>query len=191
MTSPDRPPRVGLPTVDVLIAVCVVFISVASLWVAVRSSQIQQKTLAASVWPYLEIGTSDTTDTGGRIILFTIKNQGVGPALVRWITLSYHGKIFGDSRSLLQACCSFTGPVITTTIHGRVIAAREAVDFVKILPSSMTAAQFARLDRAAAETEHRACYCSVLDECWILGSSKKGPFPVRSCGAAPIAEDRI
>ena len=191
MMTPDKPPQIGLPRIDALIAVCVVLISVASLWVAVRSSQIQQKTLAASVWPYLEMGTSDTTDNGGRIILFTIKNQGVGPALVHWITLSYRGRVFGDPRLLLRTCCGFTKTVITTTIHGRVIAAREAVDFIKILPSSMSAQQYLRLDRAAAEIEHRACYCSVLDECWMLGARKSGPAPVRSCGPSPIADDRL
>ncbi|HEX3671612.1 MAG TPA: hypothetical protein VHT92_07920 [Candidatus Cybelea sp.] len=181
----------GLPKVDALIAACVVFISVASLWVAVRSSEIQQKTLAASVWPYLEMGTSDTTDNGGRIILFTIKNQGVGPALVHWMVLSYRGRVYGDARLLLRACCSFTGPVITTTVHGRVIAGRESIDFIKVLPAAMSAQQFLRIDGAAAEIEHQACYCSVLDECWILASRKNGPAPVRSCGASPIAGDRL
>lgn len=191
MSLPDRPPKVGLPKVDLLIAACVVVISVASLWVAVRSSEIQQTTLAASVWPYLELGSSDTTDSGGRIILFTVKNQGVGPALVRWITLSYRGQAFGNARALLRSCCAFTKPVITTTVHGRVIAARESVDFIKILPMYMSAKEFSRLDRAAAEISHRLCFCSVLDRCWILGSNKVGPQPVASCGPSPVPDDKI
>jgi hypothetical protein len=185
----DRPPRVGVPAIDLIIAVCVVLISVASLWVAVRSGQIQERTLAASVWPYLEVGTSDVTDSGTHIILYTVENKGVGPALLKWFTISYGGRAFGDPRELLKACCGFTGNAITSTIHDRVIAARESIDFVKVLPGHMTPAEYARLDQANGKLGVHACYCSVLDDCWMLEPPKEQPTPVRACPPSPVQRD--
>lgn len=178
-----------MPVIDIIVAACVVLISLASLWVAVRSSEVQERTLAASVWPYLEAGSSDITDSGSRIIEYTVKNEGVGPALLKWFTMSYDGREYGSPREVLKVCCSFTTNVITSTIHNRVIAAREAIDFVKVLPKNMTSAQYHRLDRAEARITMRACYCSVLDECWMLEPHRSQPVAIRNCPPAPVARD--
>jgi hypothetical protein len=31
----------------------------------------------------------------------------------------------------------------------------------------------------------RACYCSVLDDCWLLDSDRDDPEPVRQCPRKP------
>ena len=178
-----------MPVIDIIVAVCVVLISLASLWVAVHSSEVQERTLAASVWPYLEVGSSDITDSGTRIIAYTVKNEGVGPALLKWFTMSYDGREYGSPRDVLKVCCNFTTNVITSTIHNRVIAAREAIDFVKVLPKNMTSAQYHRLDQAEARITMRACYCSVLNECWMLEPHRSQPVAIRDCPAAPVARD--
>jgi hypothetical protein len=161
------------------------------LWVAVRSSQLQERTLAASVWPHLEVGSSDLTGNGTRIILYTVENQGVGPALLKWFTMTYNGREYGDPRQLLEACCGFSGNSITSTIHNRVIAAREAVDFIKVLPKSMTNAQYRRLDEGTTKVSVRACFCSVLNDCWMLEARRGDPVPVRECPPSPVERDRF
>jgi hypothetical protein len=189
--TPDRPRRVGVPAVDLIIAICVALISVASLWVAVRSSQLQERTLAASVWPHLEVLSSDLTENGTPIIVYTVKNQGVGPALLTWFAMSYDGRVFGDPRQMLEACCGFSGNAITSTIHDRVLAARESIDFIKVLPKSMTLSQYRRLDEGANRVSVSACYCSVLDDCWMLESLRREPIPVRKCPPSPVEPDHF
>jgi hypothetical protein len=187
-TEPHHPRRVGMPAIDLIIAICVVLISVASLWIAVRSSDVQQRTLAASVWPYLDVGTSDVTSNDTEIIMYTIDNKGVGPGLLKWFVMSYHGKEYGDPREMLKACCGFSGNAITSRIHDRVIAARESIDFIRVLPKYMTAAQYHRLDIAERSIESHACYCDVLDDCWIFGAHEQ-PTPIASCPPSPVKRD--
>lgn len=190
--TPERPHRVGIPAIDLIIAVSVVLISVASLWVALRADQVQERTLAASVWPYLETGTSNVTETGTHIILYNVQNQGVGPALIRWFTMSYRGREFGSAESLLKACCNYDGgKAITSTIHNRVIAAHELINYVSILPNRMTDSEYHRLDHATADISVHGCYCSVLGQCWMLEPHRQDPVEIGSCPPSPVKRDRF
>lgn len=181
VNMPNGPRRSGVIVLDAIVAVCVVIISVASLWVAVRTAYIQQRTLAAGVWPNIDVGVSDVTPEGSRHFAFVIVNSGVGPAIVHWLTLNYAGREYREPHSLFRDCCAFTRPLIKRRISNRVLMARENVDFVWVLPKNMTNEEYQRLDRASRYIDAVACYCSVLGECWIFDEHSENRTPVSAC----------
>ena len=187
--TPDRPHRTGAYWLDFLIAVSAVAISCISLWVAQRSDRTQERLLAASVWPYLEYDTSNAAHAYPEID-FEFVNAGVGPARVRWISFEYDGKPMRDPVQFLAACCVARSgsslQVTTSTITHTVLVPHQSVDFIAVRPTAGIASVFQAVDKSTRHVHVKACYCSVLDDCWMLDSrSDEDPKPVGKCPPAP------
>ena len=45
--------------------------------------------------------------------------------------------------------------------------------------------QIQALNREAFNVQLRVCYCSVLEDCWLLDTRKPEPEPVQACPATP------
>ncbi len=186
--TPERPHRTGFFWLDLLVAISAVVISVVSLFVAQRADRTQERLLAASTWPYVEFGTSDILDNRVLIAL-SLRNAGVGPARIRWMTIEDNGKAAADNRDLLRECCGFTfAPhpktitVISNTVTHTVLVPHETVNFLTVTPTAQNAIAFQKLNRERNNLHVRVCYCSVLDECWLLDStSNDDPHIVENC----------
>lgn len=181
-------PFLGGRRFDLLMGLGVLLISAVSLWVAVSANRTQERMLAASVWPSLQFGTSNTSTEGEPQIALDLLNRGIGPARIRWAELSHDGKPVHDLRELLAACCSPAGdatPGFTSGLRQRVLGADEWIQLVRIPRADLPDALWQALDQSRHKMRLRACYCSVLDECWILDSSQDEPAPVKQCPAAP------
>ena len=79
-------------------------VSLISLWVAFSANRTQERLLAASVWPALEYGTGNRSDTGADEITLVIGNKGTGPARLRGVRVLYDGKFIPNSVALLNVC---------------------------------------------------------------------------------------
>lgn len=169
-----------------------VLISAISLYVAVSANQTQERLLAASTWPFVQYGTGNRLDDGTAAISFTLHNAGVGPARVMSVQLLYGGQPMPDSAALLRACCAQPGANATTITSGpeRVLVAGEEVTFLRIDRAMVDAPVWDALNRERFKAQLRACYCSVLDACWMLDSASGEPQPVAVCPALP-AEQRF
>jgi hypothetical protein len=172
---------------DLLVGLGVLLISAISLWVAVSANRTQEKMLAASVWPSLQFGTSNTSTDGEPQIALDLLNRGIGPARIRWAELSYDDRGVHNLRELLAACCEFEGesPGFTSGLRQRVLGADEWIQLVRIPRAAIDDRLWEALDRARHRTRLRACYCSVLDDCWLLDSRNDEAEPVAQCPAAP------
>ena len=96
-----------------------------------------------------------------------------------------------NAGELLRACCLAAmdttrqiGPV-TSDVTGRVLTAGKTVHFLAIPPDTAQRALFRAFDRERFQVAARVCYCSVLDECWVMSSSdgNADPTHVPSCAA--------
>jgi len=194
---PDRPHRTGAFWLDMLVALAAVCISIASLWVALREDRTQEHLLAASVWPVLLYETSNyaemaNPDQTRHIVRFTITNAGVGPAKVKWFDMYYLGKPMRDGNALLLRCCErreqngLRQAMISNYMQGRVLAAREAVHFLGVPRNGNNTAEFTVLDRERLNVYVRACYCSVLDDCWLFDSRQNQPAATHECPTADM-----
>jgi len=169
-----------------------ILVSLISLGVAVSSNRTQERLLAASAWPALELETGNRGDDGSHEITLVLGNNGVGPARLRGVQLFYKGEFIGDSRQLMQRCCApVNSPVsdVTSGTRGRVLKAGDRVELLTLPRTGNDEEMWKRLDRARVDVTARACYCSVLDDCWIFESTRMDPELARSCPALPVDEE--
>ncbi|MCD9027897.1 hypothetical protein LDO26_06720 [Luteimonas sp. BDR2-5] len=191
-TTRERPTRLfaARHLFEILIAFGVLLISAVSVFVAYNANRTQERILAASVWPSLIFGTSNASPDGGEQISLDLLNRGVGPARVRWAEVLYDGAPVSGPSSLLVACCGATEAesgllVMNSAIQRRVVGADEWIQFMRVRPLDAASPTYEALGNSLGNVRLRLCYCSVLDECWLLDSKLPEPAAVRACPAAP------
>lgn len=196
MSTPDPlPRRSGVHKLDIVVGACALLISVVSLFVAYRSNQVQERMLAASVWPYLAWDTSNyREDLQQEEVSLEIRNLGVGPARIESLQLNYKGQPVGDFRQLVMSCCKAEVEHLgrwssrTSTINPIVIPAHDSIKFFAIIKNADNAALWDAFNRERFNVEGRVCYCSVLDNCWLLRSGNPVPESVSRCPAPAAPE---
>ena len=188
--------KTGHRWVDMAIAVSAITISVISLFVAVAHGRTEEKLVAANSWPFLVYKSSQNgLVRGGRVVALTLENSGVGPARLQSLKVMLDGRPMRTFGELMGRCCGM--PAVTglqqvalglqtrNDVVG-VLPAREDVTFVAWRAGGPQPAIWDRLDAARRRLAFRACYCSVLDDCWtsdLTPTSK--PRPVAQCQASP------
>ena len=189
---PPEPPKVSAkPSVrhwlDLIVGGCAIVIAVISLVVALRQSHIMQRQLAASVWPYLQYDTSNTTDDGKPVMSFGVENVGVGPARVHAVSLRYDDKPIHDVDELWKACCSdliksgLQPAWRISTLHDQVLTPNRLKTFLMLSDAPSNDPFRKRLDSVREKIRVGFCYCSVLDECWTFDSKGEDRSPVAAC----------
>lgn len=174
---------------EIVVGTCAIVVSVVSLFVAISANRTQERMLAASVWPSLLFSTSNATTDGTPQIGIDLLNRGTGPARVRWLEMSYGDALLVDWRDLLRRCCLQQPAQIdqvqgfTSGVQNRVLGADEWVQMLQLPRAGVPEAVWDALDRERSKVRMRACYCSVLDDCWIFDSAREDPEPVRRCPA--------
>jgi hypothetical protein len=187
--APERPHRTGHAVLDFVIAACAIVISCASLWVALRADKTQEQLLKSTVWPYVVFTQSDVTPQGTSRLTFELRNEGVGPAIVRSFAVAYNGRFYPSLRTLMEACCRVEGEprlrITTSTVRSQVLMARDVFSFIRTMPSTTSPRSYARLFAERWNFSIQLCYCSVLGDCWFLDSSREDhPTAVNKCPPA-------
>lgn len=169
---------------NLFIAMPAVLISLAVAYFTFVQAEATEKMQIASVWPRLDYGTGNLDDEGRPLIKFTVANDGVGPARVGGMEVSYRGRKYLEADSLLQDCCSADErelKLVTSTINGSVIRPGFEVDFMQLAREGERDRVFAKLNAERFEIRVKLCFCSVFDECWIQDSRKLGAESVQQC----------
>ncbi len=139
--------------------------------------------LGASVWPYLTIDDEFSSKT----IRVTIANQGLGPALIRSLTISGPKGPIASIREMVN--------LIDSNSHRRSTEENSIGGGTVIRPSETTALigiTDKALDEVRARTATRSlrisvCYCSLLSNCWSAVSNAIEPKAVAGCGSPKAA----
>ena len=165
MTNESANPRRRLQP-DMIVAIAAVVVGVCALGVSLFQASIMQQQQAelsqqrrAEVWPYLQFGKGHAND----VFRFGIANEGIGPARIRTISMTYDGEPVRVWFELLKAVHgSAQYSYIQSHIGGRVIRAGDAIEALIVegeLGDSLQAKVGGRLIA-------KMCYCSVYDDCW-------------------------
>jgi len=185
----------GVPWLDIVIAISAIFISVVSLVVSVQHGKTMEKMVeqneklvAASTMPFLTARSGNIDPVTLKPSMhFTLKNGGVGPAVIDTFEFRYKGIPYHESTTLLRACCSAALPAnrdgsgaIYSNIAGSILPARESVDFLLLAADEPAKLQKAVND-ARKDMTFSACYCSVLNECWQTDFEAGRPKPIPAC----------
>ena len=182
----------GVMWLDIIMAVSAVFISVVSLIVSIEHGKTMERMVdqnermvAANTMPLLNYsGTMFNSRLEPRLAL-QLKNGGVGPALVEWLDVRYKGVHYSDSEALLEACCEAAGKpdhgaTLYSNVSHSIIPARESVEFL-IVTERAPKSTYDAVNRARADMDLQACYCSLLGECWITDFGDSRPKRVATC----------
>ena len=169
--------KTGHGWVDIAIALSAITISVISLFVAVAHGRTEEKLVAASSWPFLTFDTEKNgLDAGAWNVYLILQNSGVGPARVKWLRMSLDGKPIRDRADLMSRCCGVPGGtndeqiplgLVSENPPIGVLPARDRVELLTWRARPGHDAIIAKLDGIRHRLRTEACYCSVLDECWI------------------------
>lgn len=194
MTAPDTQPRPWLGRGQRYFASAfAVVVSLVSLGVALSANRTQERLLAASVWPTLQFETSNFSDDGTEEITLVLENSGVGPARLRGVQLWYDGEHAGSAAALMQLCCGLASgssvDTVTSATRGRVLKAGEEVVLMRLPMASNPEDMYGRFNAERFRIVARACYCSVLDDCWNFDSDRMDPEPVSACPVLSADEE--
>lgn len=195
-------------SIELLVAGCVVIISLASLFVAVYQGMVMQRTMEASVMPLIQVGHGNyNSETDEWQIKIEVSNTGLGPAQVHYLAMRWNGELITDTSEFMAQCCTPDGlaederqdymislfqegemALIFDDVQMRFIAPQETVDFITFdQPDAETQARglavWRAVDRARRDITYEACYCSVFDECWVSTFPRQTRQPVRQCVA--------
>ena len=178
--------------IEIIVAIAVTMISVASLFVAVFQGVIMQRQLEASVLPIPTVahGNYDSDEQAYRLS-FIIGNRGLGPVDIRWMHFIHEGVTYPgpesyfaslvdghdddpEGRNEIMQRIFDTNQVLTSPVAPQLLAPNDEnafIAFTRPPEDTPDRAYWERLNAARWQTDIQVCYCSVFDQCWI------GTFP--------------
>jgi hypothetical protein len=187
-----KPRRTGRRHFDVIVSLSAIFISPVSLYVAIQHGKTERDLVAANVWPFAR----EILNNGGApdgMIKIGVSNGGVGPAKIRSFELFYRGRPVSSGLDLLRQCCGLPkdpNVVKATLSHSFFFSIvdqtvlRPGEDDPVLQLDRKTAPEIGnRLAQALPQVSFRACYCSVLDQCWRSNLRSIRTEPVKECPA--------
>ena len=167
---------VGLPTL--LISLVVAY----GTFVQAQATQRMQQ---AAAWPFVAYDTSNYSEDGKHRINLTLSNNGVGPALLGPIELTYRGRVMHTPEELLAACCGYrkgeSFQLATTPPSRVVLRPGELIAFFELRDAPQNASLIRRMETERWRIKIRSCYCSIFDECWTITGAQAKPQPVTQC----------
>jgi hypothetical protein len=97
---------------------------------------------------------------------FEIENKGIGPAIVKKVTIKVDGVVMKDNNELFDTMIGKTDTlaVSTTGVKNRVIAPGEKIRAFHIVGDDLVR-RFA-IAFQKKKFEYIICYCSVYNDCW-------------------------
>ena len=157
-------------------------ISALALAVGAYQTRLMQTQARASVWPYLSIGFSyfDSGDQPGFEI--HIKNNGVGPAIVRSVRVTLDDKPIHSWNEIFPIIMGHgTAHASLTGLQGIIIppSTNRETDVVAIRTNEKDQAE--KLYGALGRFKIDICYCSIYEDCWQAHLLVKKVEDVSAC----------
>ena len=200
---PDLPPRDAPETgeersvrldarrartvLDWVLSASAALVALCALGVSLYQTRLMREQQRASVWPRLDLPQTTGGSTYGRMV----RNQGLGPALVRSVEVTVDGRpmhrwndvataLLADSADEIFRRDTALAAQHNSVKRGLVILPGATVHHMR-LESRIVAPLFERAARRRLQTT--ICYCSLYGDCWIAREAADDPAPVRACPA--------
>ncbi len=181
MSDPGEPlhegRKSGVPWLDLVIAITALLISTTSLVVAIvhsrtleRMADANARLVEANSWPFLSYTTSNYEESSAAIIL-GFANNGVGPAKVETVEISWKKTPEATAEDFLRDCCGYVPDKangLQRSLPTGVVRAGERVNFFVLPKTAADSSAWEKLNAARTNKDLSVdvCYCSVFDECW-------------------------
>ncbi len=154
--------------IEYLVAATALFVSLSTLAVYIYQAKVMKEQQHVSVWPYLEWYSGNVSD-----FHITVKNKGVGPALIRKVEMTLDGKPVNSASELVTAVKGpdWTLPgLINSSVADRVLAPGEEVS--PILIPDVKAGRAFEAELSKHKFRLRITYCSVYGDTWITDGTR-------------------
>lgn len=183
----------GIKWLDLALALAVIVLSAASLLTAQHTGKTMEQLVTensrlvrANATPVLQFLTGNV-DEGNRAISLTVANVGTGTARVIWFEILKDGRLQGDPTDLIDYAprADEQDYLPTRPVGGTYFPAEENRTIMRwAYPTgAQSQAKWNAFDAARSTLQARACFCSVLGECWISKLGADLPIPVKQCSA--------
>ena len=150
---------------ETFIAIAALIVSISAVAVGLYEASLQRYHDRAEVWPHLEIQVF-TKQTGGEIDL---QNTGIGPAIVKSVTVTVDGKRAADWKGVLRTL-NGTDPApfgnFSAVEHG--LRPGDRLSLVDLPLADLPHDFWKTIPRVGVSV----CYASVFDEHWIVESKQ-------------------
>jgi hypothetical protein len=100
-TKRRKPVRKGIKY-EIVIAVAATIVSVCALGTTLYQTYILQQQQHAAVWPRLNLFHSYVLEADKPFYRLSIRNVGIGPAIIRKVTIQYNNESFRDLAQMAQ-----------------------------------------------------------------------------------------
>jgi hypothetical protein len=163
---------------DLLAATASGLVGALALATSTYNVYLQRQQVRAQVWPRLNLGVDWSDDT----VTFEVQNRGVGPADIRRVRVWVDGTRVPDWVSAISALLkkkSFRLPNINEVEH------QVMSPGLQISPVKMAGPDAIEILKQRRRLGIEICYCSTLEECWILSAPSlaepPASVPVAAC----------
>lgn len=175
---------------DFAIAIGALFISTVTALASVYQSRVIAQQFSAAVWPYVSF---DTTNSPTSVAL-DLRNDGMGPAIVRWVAISWDSKpvatieavvdkVTGEAQKAHHSRHHATTTFETSTPSvGLVIPANGQRPVIHVDGPDVRERFRPQLDRFDVSI----CYCSLTGTCWKASFKNRAGEP-QNVAACPHA----
>ncbi|GJM06142.1 MAG: hypothetical protein DHS20C09_21380 [marine bacterium B5-7] len=178
-----------------IIAVCAILISAASFYATYLQADAANKQVKAMTLPMIQYGHGNALGDDEKVINFSLKNAGIGPALLRSVEFSYQGKTYENIFQILKDCCGAVTEkyytkekqaadelpqFITSPLLNNIIAGQDNLIFLKFKYADDTKELWELLNDIRFDFGFKACYCSMLEECYVVNDQAE-THEVKAC----------
>jgi hypothetical protein len=167
---------------DAYTALVATLIGLLALLVSAYTAYVQRQQLRAQVWPHLTIVTMNSPPQIGLAAI----NGGTGPALVTAVRVTVDKRPVATWAHAQKAMGVEPGGITLSQFGSTVLPPGK--DMTILRPDSADVAS--RFEEQFLSGKHAisitACYCSVLDECWMV-TSDTVPEPISGADGCPIS----
>jgi hypothetical protein len=145
-------------------AVIATLVGLLALGVSAYTAMLQQQQVRAQVWPRLQLMTS------GSLQEVLVMNKGVGPAVIRSVRITIDGVVQQDWKALEKTLGVTPADYVQSTVNGTVISGGERYVMAHFPDRQV----WERLRPQLQRMTRRMCYCSTLEECWVVDTAVRG-----------------
>lgn len=173
--APAKNRRLNFETVG---SIAAMVIGASALFVAWDQSQVMRAQQHASVWPLLDYDFEIGPDADRLVVRLTVKNAGVGPALIESADLLVDGKPAARwseiETTLFNGEIGKPGVVGGSDIEESVLAPGDSIRVLQggwpgddeQVSEAFRALANSYVSGGGAQVAISLCYCSVFDHCW-------------------------
>ncbi len=174
--------KTGHSHLDLILGGLAVFLSMVSVFIALQHGKTMERLVAANSWPNVGFGSGNEAPGHDKMIVFQLRNTGVGPARIDSFELFYKDQPMADGGALIKACCQANKAFLETdSLRNEVLPARDTIEFLGLDAARNKPEIWDALNRERFNVRTRVCYCSVFDECWVREDSWPRPRRVDQC----------